>query len=171
VAGPNFDATVIVGEFASVRSPARIHSPLVAAEIVTSGTEPVELTLDPEFEHALLVLDGELRVGDVPLTAGPLGYLGAGRSALVVEATHGSRFMLLGGEPFTEELLMWWNFVGRTHDEIQQARTDWENEADQLRPGRRFGIVAPHAPHSATEAGRIPAPPLPTVRLTARRRA
>jgi hypothetical protein len=65
--------------------------------------------------------------------------------------------VLLGGEPFAEDLVMWWNFVGRSHEEIVQAREDWA-------AGRRFGAVVgcDHAP--------LPAPDLPTVRLKPRDR-
>ena len=28
------------------------------------------------------------------------------------------RAMLLGGEPYDEEIVMWWNFIGRDHDEV-----------------------------------------------------
>ena len=42
--------------------------------------------------------------------------------------------MLLGGEPFEEEIVMWWNFVGRSQEEIEEARADWM-------AGARFGEV------------------------------
>lgn len=42
--------------------------------------------------------------------------------------------LLIGGPPFPEAILMWWNFVARTPDEIRQARDDWEAH-------RRFGEV------------------------------
>ena len=47
---------------------------------------------------------------------------------------------------------MWWNFVGRSHDEILADRADWE-------AGRRFGPVIgyPGPP--------LAAPALPTTRL------
>jgi quercetin 2,3-dioxygenase len=32
---------------------------------------------------------------------------------------------VLGGAPFGERLLMWWNFVGRSGEEIAHAREDW----------------------------------------------
>jgi hypothetical protein len=67
------------------------------------------------------------------------------------------RAVLLGGEPFGDELVMWWNFVGRSHEEIAAARTDWEAESG------RFGVVAGH------DGERIPAPELPNIRLTPRR--
>ena len=68
------------------------------------------------------------------------------------------RAVLLGGEPFTEDLLMWWNFVGRTHEEIVEYRSQWESESD------RFGEVLGYR----GTMRRIPAPPLPTTRLRPR---
>lgn len=49
-------------------------------------------------------------------------------------ARAGSRLLLIGGEPFGEDVLMWWNFVGRSHQEIADARADWENRG-RLREG------------------------------------
>jgi hypothetical protein len=47
---------------------------------------------------------------------------------------------------------MWWNLVGRDHDEIVRARKDWT-------AGRRFGAVRGYADDP------LPAPALPTTRL------
>ena len=69
---------------------------------------------------------------------------------------------------------MWWNFVGRTHDEVEQAREDWEAQAglpDAASVASRYGLVPGHGPDAGPEAGRIPAPPLPGVRLTPRKRS
>lgn len=169
--GDGFSATVMVGEFAGQRSPATMFSPIVGADIVGSGL--LELPLRPDFEHAVLVLDGRLVIDGQEVQAGPLAYLGAGRSSLAVEAQPDTRFMLLGGEPFGEDLLMWWNFVGRTHEEVEQAREEWEAEglldADAA-AASRFGHVHGHGPDAGPEAGRIPAPPLPGVKLRPRTR-
>ncbi|MGN8130517.1 pirin family protein [Paenarthrobacter sp. 22069] len=171
-AGHGFTATVMVGELAGVQSPATMYSPIVGAEVSCEG-EAV-LPLDPAFEHGILVLDGGLAVDGQDLPAGPLGYLGTGRSELRLQAQPGTRFLLIGGEPFGEELLMWWNFVGRTHDEVEQAREDWEAQAglpDAATAASRYGLVPGHGPDAGPEAGRIPAPPLPGVRLTPRKRS
>ena len=50
----------------------------------------------------------------------------------------GGRLLLIGGPPFPETILMWWNFVARTADEIAAARADWEER-------RRFGEVTADA--------------------------
>jgi redox-sensitive bicupin YhaK (pirin superfamily) len=72
-----------------------------------------------------------------------------GRSSIAIATPEGARVLLLGGEPFGEQLLMWWNFVGRSRDEVTEASRQWESEdAD------RFGRVA-------TTLARVPAPPVP----------
>jgi redox-sensitive bicupin YhaK (pirin superfamily) len=169
--GEGFTATVMVGEFAGQRSPATMFSPIVGADI--TGTGSLELPLRPDFEHAVLVLDGHVVIDGQDIEAGPLAYLGAGRSSLLVEAQPDTRFMLLGGEPFGEDLLMWWNFVGRTHEEVEKAREEWEAEGlldDDAAATSRFGFVPGHGPDAGPEAGRIPAPPLPGVKLRPRTR-
>ena len=76
----------------------------------------------------------------------------------MIHAPATTTLVLIGGEPFIEELVMWWNFIGRSHDDIAEARADWEQAAD------RFGHVEGH------DGVVIPAPPMPGVRLTPRRR-
>jgi redox-sensitive bicupin YhaK (pirin superfamily) len=162
----------MVGSFAGKASPATMYSPIVGADISCTG--PVTLPLDPEFEHAVLVLDGGIAIDGQDVPPGPLGYLGTGRQLLELDALPGTRFILLGGEPFQEELLMWWNFVGRTHDEVAQARQDWEAQAGLPDPdaeASRFGLVRGHGPEAGAEAGRIPAPALPGVPLRPRTRS
>ena len=171
VRGDGFTATVMVGTLAGITSPATMYSPIVGADISCSGR--ISLPLQPAFEHAVLVLDGSLALDGQEVLPGPLGYLGSGRGSLDLDAAPGTRFVLLGGEPFEEELLMWWNFVGRSHEEVAQARLDWEAQAglpDEDAPRARFGLVRGHGPDAGPEAGRIPAPPLPGVPLRPRRR-
>jgi redox-sensitive bicupin YhaK (pirin superfamily) len=162
----------MVGELGGVASPATMYSPIVGADVSCGGS--AVLPLNEHFEHGILVLDGGLTLDGQDVPPGPLGYLGTGRRELRVEAMPGSRFLLIGGEPFQEELLMWWNFVGRTHDEVEQARDAWEAQAslqDRDMATARYGLVPGHGPDAGAEAGRIPAPPLPAVRLTPRKRA
>ncbi|RUR03461.1 pirin family protein [Labedella endophytica] len=155
---PGLAATVMLGTLGGATSPAMVFSPLLGADIVVEPGTDVSLPLDTSFEHAVLVLSGTVTVAGTRVSSGPLLYLGSGRSVLAIESTDGARFVLLGGEPFEDDLVMWWNFVGRDHDEIVAARTDWEAR------NPRFGVVEGHGDD------RIPAPPLPTVRLTPRRR-
>lgn len=159
VARDGLRATVLVGELEGARSAARVHSPLLGAELALGAGTSTTLPLRPEFEHALLVLDGAVEVGGAPQQPGPLRYLAPGSERLWLRSVHGARALLIGGEPFAEDLVMWWNFLGRSHADILQAREDWEHHREE-----RFGVVAGHGD------ARIPAPELPNVRLTPRRR-
>jgi redox-sensitive bicupin YhaK (pirin superfamily) len=154
---PSGDATVtvLIGQWGAERSPARVHTPLVAVEVLARG--PARLPLDPAYEHGVVVMSGAAAVAGTTVAPGAVLYLAPGRAELAVEPAGEARLVLLGGEPFEEDLVMWWNFVGRSHEDIAQAREDWM-------AGRRFGTVADctHPP--------LPAPPMPTVRLKPRDR-
>jgi redox-sensitive bicupin YhaK (pirin superfamily) len=93
------------------------------------------LPLNPAYEHAVLVLSGDCTLDGEPLATRVLYYLGTNRSDIGLTSHGGGRLLLIGGPPFPESILMWWNFVARTAEEIAQARDDWEHQ-------QRFGEVA-----------------------------
>jgi redox-sensitive bicupin YhaK (pirin superfamily) len=144
-------AAVIMGQLANVRSPAKTLSPLVASELVIDPGAQPELPLDPAFEHAIVILEGDAALGKQSLARDTLHYLGMGRAALSLFSREGARVLLLGGTPFGEKILMWWNFVARNTQEIEAAREDWEQH-------RRFGDV------TAYHGLRLKAPPLNPLR-------
>ena len=161
---PGVKLTVFIGEHDGVASPARIHSPLVGLEIEIDDGASFDLSLRPDFEYAALVTANAVTLEGEELThdSGDLLYLGGGRTAVSLHASHGpARLTVLGGEPLAEDLVMWWNFVGRSHEYVAGARADWE---DRERREVRFGVVQGHGD------ALIPAPPLPNLRLTPRRR-
>ncbi len=161
--GADAEATVVLGEFAGVRSPATVHTPIVGAEIVLSPGSRVHLPLRADWEHALMLVEGDVVVAEHPLDRNGLLYLGDSRDGVEVSSDEGALLFLLGGEPFEDEIVMWWNFAGRTHDEIVAAREEWEAESSAAAEPARFGIVGGHDI-------RIPAPPLPDVQLMPRGR-
>lgn len=159
--GEDAVATVVLGKFAGVHSPATVHTPIVGAEISLPAGSVVSLPLDFAWEHALILVEGDAAIDSRAVASNETVYLGDSRSQVSVSTVEGALLFLLGGEPFDEDLIMWWNFAGRTHDEIAQARHDWETPDAAT---ARFGHVVSHG------AERIPAPALPNVRLTPRRR-
>ncbi len=159
--GSDAIATVVLGEFAGARSPATAHTPIVGAEIALAAGSRVALPLDEAWEHAIVLVEGDVTVDGRAVARNEMLYLGDARSGVSVSSAEGGLLFILGGEPFEEDLVMWWNFAGRTHDEIAQARADWETPDAA---SARFGHVVTHG----TE--RIPAPELPNVRLKPRRR-
>jgi redox-sensitive bicupin YhaK (pirin superfamily) len=130
-------ATVFVGSLAGVESPARRDTDHLGAEL-RLGRGRAALPLDPAHEHALVVLEGALDVDGAHLEPGRLATAGRGRHELVLDAPADAVAVLLGGVPLPDELVMWWNFVGRSRDEVARAGADW-NGPDAA---ARFGSVA-----------------------------
>jgi redox-sensitive bicupin YhaK (pirin superfamily) len=125
--------TVLVGEFADTSSPARVDSPLVGVDLIADG--PLDLPLIPGFEYAIAVLHGSVEVEGAAVAPNQLVYLGTGRDGVRLGPSGRARLLLLGGAPFTEEILMWWNFVARDRFEMERAFADWGSSA------ARFGHV------------------------------
>jgi redox-sensitive bicupin YhaK (pirin superfamily) len=140
-------ATVIVGDFAATSSPARRDTDHVGVELaLRPGRTTAPLTTD--HEHAMVVLDGAVDIEGTVIEPGHLAYLGTRRDELVIEAGRPTTAMLLGGVPFPEDILMWWNYVARTAEEVQAANDAW-NAGDD-----RFGVVR-------SPLDRIPGPATP----------
>lgn len=150
--------TLMLGEFDGAASPGRAYTPIVGIDVDLRAGAGGRLTLEPAFEYAALAMTGSVEVDGVGIDPGTMLYLGCGRDHLDVRSDGGGAVMLLGGEPFEEEIVMWWNFIGRTGEEIAAYREAWEAEQ------QRFGAVHGY------EGDRLAAPPLPGVPLKARGR-
>lgn len=155
---PGATITVLMGELDGAVSPATAYTPLVGAEAALAAGARLTLSLRSDFEYAALVLDGAAHVDGVALEPGTLLYLGRERTALDLAADGPARVLLLGGEPFEEEIVMWWNFVGRSHDDVAAAREQW------MAADRRFGEVTGY------DGPPLPAPTLPNTPLKPRGR-
>ncbi|MFD8572740.1 pirin family protein [Streptomyces sp. NPDC059639] len=161
---------VFLGELAGSVSPVRTFTPLLGAELVLDPRAHLALAVDPAFEHGLLVDRGAVRLAGAPLAQAELGYAAPGRDTLTLtnDTDTPARVILLGGPPFGEEIIMWWNFIGRTHEDIAQARSDWMAGIDadaSTGIGTRFGEVQGY------DGDPLPAPELPSVPLKPRGRA
>ncbi|MCF3122573.1 pirin family protein [Streptomyces arenae] len=152
-------ARVFLGTLAGETSPVRTFTPLLGAELVLDPHATVTFAVDADFEHGLLVDQGRVRMAGTLLDRAELGYLGSGRTALTLtnETDTPARVILLGGTPFEEEIVMWWNFIGRSHEDIVQARQAWEAASD------RFGEVEGYP------GARLPAPALPNATIAPRK--
>ncbi|MGW3514588.1 pirin family protein [Streptomyces hydrogenans] len=150
---------VFLGTLAGDTSPVETFTPLLGAELLLDPGATVTLAVDPEFEHGLLVDEGDLALDGTALRPAELGYTAPGRAALTLVNTSSARAraVLLGGPPFGEEIVMWWNFIGRSHEDIVEAREDWEKASD------RFGEVEGYP------GDRLPAPALPNARIAPRK--
>jgi redox-sensitive bicupin YhaK (pirin superfamily) len=140
-------ATVLVGELAGLTSPARRDTEHVGADLALQPGQVV-LPLHEAYEYALVVLTGTISIGGARLEPGHLGYLGTGRQEVSLQTAAPARALLLGGEPFPDPILMWWNYVARTRAEIVDAHRAWSSSDP------RFGRFA-----SPLDRIDVPAPP------------
>lgn len=159
---PGLRAAVFVGRMGETVAPAQGVTPLLGVELSPQSPErrAGSVPLDPAYEHLLVPLAGVVSACGKDVETGQALYLGTDRGQLDLELTADARVLLLGGMPFEEEIVMWWNFVARNHEEIEQARQQWNAGGDP-----RFGEVS-HYPGQE----RLSAPELPNVRLRPRGR-
>lgn len=173
VTGEGWTLRVFLGSLSGSTSPVTTHSPLLGAEILLEPGATLELTTDPGFEHGVLLDSGILHLDGHPLARDHLAFLPVGRTSVTLTAgVEPVRMLLIGGEPLGEQILMWWNFVGRSHEEIVSYREQWQAEIGAESPsgkpapdtgdGLRFGTFPPGQPSP------LPAPALPTTRLRPR---
>lgn len=174
VTGEGWRAHVFLGSLLGDTSPVTTFTPLLGAELVLDPGTTLAVPVDETFEHGVLVDLGSVQVGDLAVGAADLAYVPTGAHEITLAAgAEGARVLVLGGPPFGESIVMWWNFVGRSHEEVVAYRAAWQaqiTDADGtvLPDGRlvapgRFGVV-PDQP-----LGPIPAPILPNARLKERR--
>jgi hypothetical protein len=135
--------TVLVGAFAGRESTARRDTDHVGVDLDLHDATTT-LPLRSDFEYALVVFAGSVRIGDQLVGPGHLAYLGHGRDEMQLATVERTRALVFGGTPFKEPILMWWNFVARSQDEITQAQQEWATG------GQRFGHVASSLPRIET---------------------
>lgn len=129
-----FSVRVLAGSAFGQTSPAEVYSPLVGLDVSATGPAALAVPLTPSFEHAALVLAGAVSVAGEALAPGTLLYFSPRREELALRTEGAARVLLIGGTPFGEKILVWWNFVARTREEMAEATRDWNS-------GRRFGAV------------------------------
>jgi redox-sensitive bicupin YhaK (pirin superfamily) len=141
-------ATVLVGELDGTASPARADTEHVGVELDLPAGARATLPLRSAFEYAVVVGAGAVHLAGQVIQPGRLAYLGTGRDELALSAAEACRLLVIGGTPFEEPLVMWWNFVARTHEEVDEAHQAWAAAEG------RFGTVA--SPLARIEVGPPP---------------
>jgi redox-sensitive bicupin YhaK (pirin superfamily) len=151
---------VFLGDLADQRSPVPTFTPLLGAQLDLEPGVGVTLDVDRDFELGVLLDQGRLEVEDTSLDVADLAFIAPGSDRLTVtnRGDRPARALILGGPPFPEQLVMWWNFVGRSHNDIANYRQRWEEQDD------RFGAVTGYR----GAVSRLPAPVLPNATLRPR---
>jgi redox-sensitive bicupin YhaK (pirin superfamily) len=155
---PGVRGKVLVGDVDGAWAPTRAYTPLCGADLSLDAGADVVLAVEESFEYGVFVVAGAVVAESTTVGVDQLLYLGASRQNLRIRSRQGGRVILLGGEPFAEDIVMWWNFIGRSHQEIVEFRSAWERRDPRFPPVlSRLEKV-------------MEAPPMPTVRLKPRPR-
>lgn len=160
--------SVFLGSLAGRTSPVSTFSELIGAEVVLEPGAQIALDVDRAHEHGVIVDRGSVVLRGTTVAWAELGYQepGFGTLALHNPGTEPARVLLLGGKPLGEQVIMWWNFMGRTHEEIVEYRRTWQSELtsgfDGSVPDGRFGPVPGY------DGRALPAPELPNSTLRPR---
>ena len=191
--GDGWEARVFLGSLLGDTSPVATATPLLGAELLLDPGTTLTLDVDPAYELGVLVDRGRLDVAGTMAGRSDLAFVAPGSDSLVLTSyDEPVRVLLLGGPPFGESIVMWWNFVGRSHEEVVAFREQWQAQildeggvpgdsedagglrepdggraavvpdGQQVREGRFGVVVGEHLPP-------IPAPALPNARLRERR--
>ncbi|WP_180102793.1 pirin family protein [Acinetobacter sp. YH12126] len=129
------ELTVLVGEFLQTKSPVKVHSELLGVDLRSSESQSTVLPLNPKFEYGFMALEGTASINGHELNEDNMVVLEPGLTQVKIDLHAGGRVLLLGGEPFESPILLWWNFVGRTQEELNIAREQWINQDE------RFGSI------------------------------
>ncbi|MDM1757627.1 MULTISPECIES: pirin family protein [unclassified Acinetobacter] len=127
--------TVLVGEYLNTTSPVKVHSELLGVDLTAQESTTTRIPLNPQFEYGFLALEGNAIINGHELTDDNMVVLEPGLNEIEIQLHAGSRLLLLGGEPFESPILLWWNLVGRTQEELKIAREQWINH------DARFGTI------------------------------
>lgn len=136
------ELNVIAGEAFGLRSPVVTLWPTLYAHARMVPGATLEVPPD-HGERAVYVVQGDLEVSDVPVTAGQLVLLDPGKTARL-RAIGDTRAMLLGGERFPTPRHIWWNFVASSEERIESAKQRWERRQFPAVPGETEFIPLPH---------------------------
>ncbi len=135
VSEQGIDFTVLVGEYLKITSPVKVHSELLGVDLFAAGNTHARLPLNPKFEYGFMALEGTASINGHALDEDNMVILEPGLTHVDVDIHANSRVLLLGGEPFESPILLWWNFVGRTTEELKIAREQW------VAAHERFGSI------------------------------
>jgi len=156
--------SVFLGELLGRASTARTFSDVVGAQLDVPPNRTIDLPVNVAFEHGILVDGGSPTVNGALVDRSELAYLAPGNGTISISTgDEPLRALIIGGRPLGEQIVMWWNFIGRSHEEIVEFRREWQ--ADVIADGDehgRFGRVQGY------DGSALPAPELPNVRLRPR---
>jgi redox-sensitive bicupin YhaK (pirin superfamily) len=117
------DVRLMMGEWLGQASPVRQHSPTLYAECRLPAGKAAALPVE-HAELAVYVISGNGRANGHEVRAAVMGVF-SGADTIRLEAEDDCQFVMIGGDPVGRRHI-WWNFVARERETIEQAKSDWK---------------------------------------------
>lgn len=137
------EVDVVVGEYAGHTSPVRPYSPLIFLNM-RAKSDFIFNYQTHDFECALYLVHGSLKVDDVTYSNHEMIVFEKG-SDISVHINEHTHCVLIGGETFPKDKVIWWNFVSSSKEKINDARTRWNSGNFPQVSGEVEIITAPTA--------------------------
>ena len=127
---------LIAGEAFGLKSPVKTFSPIFYADARFEAGGALHYPAEHE-ERALLIIEGEVHIGDEEIEVhGPGAMLALEPGEEVTLYTYApARVMLLGGAPLDGPRHIWWNFVSSDKERIERAKQEWKDGKFGTIPG------------------------------------
>ena len=152
VRGDGWEAKVFLGELLGYRSPVQTYIPLTGAEIRIEPGHWLDIEVPADHEHGVLPITGAVSLNGSEVPADHLAVVDPGARMLRITAQGDPVLaLLIGGQPLNEQIVMWWNFVGRSHEEIAAYRAAYQAEMGFEVPGEDSPLASKLG-HGAEEA-------------------
>jgi redox-sensitive bicupin YhaK (pirin superfamily) len=132
---------LICGEGFGFKSSVKTTSPLFFANLNAKKDHTLQLH-SPGFEYAIYMIDGKGEVDGETLNS--LSMFTFDQDQMPnLKIKEGSKYILIGGEPFKTPRHVWWNLVSSSREKIEEAKLSWKNRTFPMVPGETEFIPLP----------------------------
>ena len=133
---------VIVGELAAHRSPVHVYSPMFFYDLKMKAGQKFSHAVPKSQEAAIYSVRGSYKVNEQKVNPHNMTVFQLGES-IEFSALEDLHCVIIGGEPFSEERLLWWNLVSTSADKIETAKKAWAEKTFPMVPGESEYIPLP----------------------------
>ena len=133
---------LVAGEGYGRTSPLPVYSPLFMVDAYSESAGTLDIKGQLSGEIALVVVNGAVQTEDETIAAGQM-LIAKTEDECCVDLQPGTRLLLFGGQPLSEERFLYWNFVSSSREKIEQAKRDWAAREFPVVPGDSTYIPLP----------------------------
>lgn len=122
--GEGKQVRLILGRAYGEEAPVPVFSEMFYADALLDARSKLPLPSDHE-DRGVYIMDGSVTVAGDTFDKGSMLVFRPGDEITVTAGEADARLMLLGGETFSENRYIWWNFVASSQEKIDAAKEAW----------------------------------------------